>query len=92
MKTFRLHLRHGLSGEQYERLVARFGACRKLVSPVKGGGRNLVVALDVHTDHLDAAEHFAANRVWSHKSRLQSRRSVRVHVARIEEVKNPNTR
>ncbi len=86
MRTFRLHLTHGLSNDKYERLTSRLGICRKAMTPVRGGGRNLVVAIDVMTGHREAAEHFAANRVWMHKSRLEGRKPVRVHVARIEDV------
>ena len=86
MKKYRLHLAHGLSADKYERLVDRLGFLGRYVSPVKGGGRNLVVALDVETNHLEAAEHFAANRVWMPKRRLQGQRPVRARVERIEEV------
>ena len=86
MRTFRLHLAHGLSNEKYERLTSRLGICRKAMTPVRGGGRNLVVAIDVRTGTRDAAEYFAANRIWMHKNRLEGRKPVRVHVARIEDV------
>ena len=86
MRTFRLHLQRGLSGEQYRRLAARLGICRKVMTPVRGGGRNLVVAIDVRTRTREAVDYFAASRIWMHKCRLEGREPVRVHVARIEDV------
>jgi hypothetical protein len=86
VKTFRLHLSHGLSAEKYEKLVERLGFLGRYVSPVKSGGRSLVVALDVLTDHADAAQHLADNRIWSPKRKLQGERPVRVRVERIEEL------
>ena len=35
MRIFRLHLQRGLSGEQYRRLAARLGICRKVMTPVR---------------------------------------------------------
>lgn len=86
MRTFRLHLERGLSGEQYERLAARLGACRKVMTPVRGGGRNLVVAIDVRTRSREAVEYFAEKRIWSPKRRLAGPKPVRVHVVRIDDV------
>jgi len=86
MKTFRLYLAHGLSNEKYERLTSRLDICRKAMTPVRGGGRNLVIAIDVMTGRREAAEHFAANRIWMHKNRLEGQKPVRVHVTRIEDV------
>ena len=86
MKTYRLHLSHGLSAEKYDKFVERLGFLGRYVTPVRGGGRNLVVALDVLTDHADAAQHLADNRIWSPKRRLEGQKPVRVRVARIEEV------
>ena len=85
MKTFRLHLRHGLSAGKYEKLVERLGFLGRYVSPVKGGGRNLVVAIDVKTDYRQAAEHFAYNRVWMPGRRL-GHGAVRAQVESIEEL------
>jgi hypothetical protein len=86
VRTYRLHLKSGLSAEKYERLTSRLGICRKAMTPVRGGGRSLVVAIDVRTGTRDAVEYFAANRVWMHKSRLEGRKPVRMHVAWIEDV------
>ena len=86
MRTFRLHLKHGLSAAQYERLAARLRLFRKVMAPVKGGGRNLVVAIDLRTGRREAAEHFAARRVWAKKRELCGPRPVRVRVVRIEDV------
>jgi hypothetical protein len=58
---------------------------------VKGGGRGLVVALDVATDYAEAALHLADNRIWSPKRRLPEPKAVRARVERIEEVGRPAT-
>jgi len=86
VRTFRLHLKHGLSAAQYERLVNRLRAFKKAMTPVKGGGRNLIIAIDVTTGRLEAAQHFAARRVWAKKKELDGPRPVRVRVVRIEDV------
>jgi len=86
VRTFRLHLKRGLSAAQYDRLVNRLRAFKKAMSPVKGGGRNLIVAIDVTTGRREAAEHFAARRVWAKKRELYGPRPVRARVVRIEDV------
>jgi hypothetical protein len=86
VKTFRLHLKCGLSATQYDRLVARLRSFKKAMSPVKGGGRNLIVAIDVTTGRREAAEHFAERRIWAKKRELHGARPVRVRVLRIEDV------
>ena len=62
-------------------------AFKKAMTPVRGGGRNLIVAIDVVTSRRAAAEHFAERRVWARKREFHGPRPVRVHVARIEDVK-----
>lgn len=86
MKAFRLHLKHGLSAEKYERLAARLGISRKAMTPVRGGGRNLVVAIDLRTGKRETAEFFAEKRIWSPKRRLAGPKPVRVQVVRIDNV------
>ena len=86
MRTFRLHLKHGLSANQYERLAARLRLFRKVMTPVKGGGRKLIVAIDVTTGRREAAEHFVARRVWARKKELHGPRPVRARVVRVDDV------
>jgi hypothetical protein len=66
--------------------VARLRAFKKAMVPVKGGGRNLIVAIDVTTGRREAAEHFAERRIWAKKRELQGPRPVRARVVKIEDV------
>jgi len=86
VRTFRLHLKRGLSAAQYDRLANRLRAFRKAMAPVTGGGRNLIIAIDVTTRRREAAEHFAERRVWARKKELHGPRPVRGRVVRIEDV------
>lgn len=56
------------------------------MSPVKGGGRNLVIAIDLRTGRREAAEHFAERRVWAKKKELHGPAPVRARVVEIKDV------
>ena len=56
------------------------------MTPIRGGGRNLVVAIDVWTGTREAVEFFAERRIWAKKRELHGPKPVRVRVLRIEDV------
>ena len=66
MKTFRIHLKQGLSQANFDLLLRRLGFLYKDIQPVKGGGRSLIIAIDIQTHDMSCAENFAKKRLWLH--------------------------
>ncbi len=45
MKTFRIHLKRGISQKNFALLLKRLGFLYKDIRPIKGGGRNFIMAI-----------------------------------------------
>ena len=64
MPIYRMHLENGISMETFEGIVRRLGSIYRGLKPVRGGGRNLVTAIDIQTRDLNTVQWVAEDRLW----------------------------
>lgn len=80
-RRFRCHLKKGLSAAKFQEIVSRKDYAEGTLQPVHGGGRNLVIAIDVATRSEEAMEMMVdAQFLWGKP------REARVKITHYEEV------